>query len=51
MYTVFKPSTGAVKKDLSTAIADIRTFISEGSSEGISIYREDSVCHGDIFPV
>ena len=49
MYIVFKPSTGAVKKDLSTAIADIRTFISEGSSEGISVYREDSVCHGDIF--
>lgn len=49
MYTVFKPSTGAVKKDLSTAIADIRTFISEGSNGGISVYREDSICHGGIF--
>lgn len=49
MYTVFKPSTGAVKKDLSAAIADIRTFISEGSNDEISVYREDSICHGGIF--
>lgn len=49
MYTVFKPSTGAVKKDLSADIGDIRTFISEGSNGGISVYREGNICHGGIF--
>ena len=49
MYTVFKPSTGAVKKDLSTAIDDIRTFISEGSNDEISVYREGSIYQGGIF--
>lgn len=49
MYAVFKPSTGTVKKDLSAAIDDIRTFISEGSNDEISVYREGSISHGGIF--
>ena len=49
MYTVFKPSTGAVKKDLSAAIGDIRTFISEGCSDEISVYREGGIYQGGIF--
>lgn len=49
MYTVFKPSTGAVKKDLSATIGDIRTFLSEGSNGEISVHLEGSTCHGGIF--
>jgi hypothetical protein len=49
MYTVFKPSTGAVKKDLSAAIGDIRTFIREGGNDEISVYREGSIYQGGIF--
>lgn len=49
MYTVFKPSTGAVKKDLSAAIGDILTFISEGSNDKISVYREGSIYQGGTF--
>ena len=49
MYTVFKPSTGAVKKDLSATVADIRTFISEGSNDEISVYLEGSIYRGGTF--